>query len=329
MKSLPIQVYGLGQCSLDHLGKIDAYPPPDVKCEFSDMVIQGGGPVATALVALAKWGLSCTFAGVVGNDLFGSMIKNSLDSEGVDTSGLLIRKDFDSQFAFIAAEPGVSRRTIFWRRPTGPPPSPEEIDYDIIRIAKVVHTDGLFAEATLAACKAAKEAGVPVVVDAGSMREGMLELAGLSDYYLASETFANSLIGEDKPQEACEKLAELGPRVVGVTLGHKGYVALVDGRIIEWPAYQVEAIDTTGCGDVFHAGFTYGVVQGWDVEKSLDFGAWAAAMVSHRLGGRAGIPLLNELVEQGYTEREGDLSPTSKKKCRWALLLNPPALGKD
>jgi sulfofructose kinase len=297
-----MQVYGLGQCALDYIGKIDAYPPPDVKCEFSEMVIQGGGPVATALVTLARWGLSCAFAGVAGDDLFGSMIKDSLDSEGVDTSGLLIRKGFGSQFAFIAAEPGVSRRTIFWRRPTGPPPSPDEIDYDIIRQAKVVHTDGLFAEATLAACTAAKEVGVPVVMDAGSLREGMLELAGLSDYYLASETFANALVGEDRPLEACERLAELGPRVVGVTLGPRGYVALVDGRIIERPAYQVEAVDTTGCGDVFHAGFTYGVVQGWDVEKSLDFGAWAAAMVSRELGGRAGIPSPNALVKQGYTE---------------------------
>jgi ribokinase len=162
----------------------------------------------------------------------------------------------------------------------------------------VVHTDGLFAEATLAACKAAKEAGVPVVVDAGSMREGMLELAGLSDYYLASETFANSLVGQGKPREACEKLAELGPRVVGVTLGHRGYVALVDGRVIERPAYDVDAIDTTGCGDVFHAGFTYGVVQGWDVEKSLDFGAWAAAMVSRKVGGRAGIPSRAEVLNR-------------------------------
>ncbi|MBW2259488.1 MAG: sugar kinase [Deltaproteobacteria bacterium] len=296
-----MQVYGLGQCALDYIGRIEAYPPPDVKYEFSDMVIQGGGPVATALVALSRWGLSCAFAGVLGDDLFGSMIKGSLDAEGIDTSSLLVRKGFDSQFAFIAAEPGEGRRTIFWRRPTGPSPTPDEIDYNVIRQAKVVHTDGLFAEATLAACKAAKEVGVPVVVDAGSLREGMLELAGSSDYYLASETFANALV-ENKPQEACERLAELGPRVVGVTLGPKGYLALVDGRIIERPAYQVEAIDTTGCGDVFHAGFTYGVVQGWDVEKSLDFGAWAAAMVSRRLGGRAGIPSLNALVKQGYTE---------------------------
>ena len=294
------QVYGLGQGALDYVGKIDAYPPPDVKCEFSEMVIQGGGPVATALVALVRWGLSCAFAGVLGDDLFGSMIKASLDAEGVDTTGVLVRNGYESQFAFIVAEPGEGRRTIFWRRPTGPPPSADEIDYSIVHRAKVVHTDGLFPEGALAACKAAKEAGVQVVVDAGSLREGMLELARLSDYYLASQTFARALVGDDKPLEACYKLAELGPRVAGVTLGAKGYVALADGRVIERPAYQVKAIDTTGCGDLFHAGFSYGVVQGWDVEKSLDLGAWSAAMVSRKLGGRAGIPSLGELVKKGY-----------------------------
>ena len=294
------EVYGLGQCTLDYLGEIEAYPPPDVKCEFSDMIIQGGGPVATALVALARWGLSCAFAGVLGDDLFGGLIKASLDGEGINTNGVLVRKGYESQFAFIVAEPGVGRRTIFWRRPTGPPPSPEEIDYGIIRRAKVVHTDGLFPEAALAVCKAAKDAGVPVVVDAGSLREGMLELAGLSDYYLTSETFAKALVGNDQPLEACYKLAELGPRVVGVTLGAKGYVALTDGRVIERPAYQVEAKDTTGCGDLFHAGFSYGVVKGWEVEKSLDFGAWSAAMVSRKLGGRAGIPSLEEVLKKGY-----------------------------
>ncbi|MBW2019514.1 MAG: sugar kinase [Deltaproteobacteria bacterium] len=293
-------MYGLGQCALDYIGKIDAYPPPDVKCEFSDMVIQGGGPVATALVALARWGLSCVFAGVLGDDLFSSMIKASLDGEGIDTSGVLVRKGFDSQFAFIVAEPGSGRRTIFWRRPTGPPPSPDEINYSIISRAKVVLTDGLFLEAALAACTAARKAGGHVVVDAGSLREGMLDLARLSDYFIASETFATALVGDDKPMEACKRLAELGPRVVGVTLGPRGYVALAQGKVIKKSAYPVEAIDTTGCGDVFHAGFIYGLIQGWDIEKSLDFAAWAAAMVSRKLGGRAGIPSLKALLKHGY-----------------------------
>jgi sulfofructose kinase len=294
------QVFGLGQCSLDYIGKVVAYPPPDVKCEFSNMVTQGGGPVATALVALARWGVSCAFAGVRGDDSFGSMISASLDKEGVDTHGMLVREGFDSQFAFIVAEPGVGRRTIFWRRPTGPAPNPKELDERTIRKATVYHTDGLFPEASLAGAKVAKEAGVHVVVDAGSLREGMIELARMSDYFLASESFAKAYAGEDNALDACYKLAELGPRVAGVTLGPKGYVALADGKVVKRPAYAVEAVDTTGCGDVFHAGFIYGLIQRWDVEKSLDFAAWAAAMVSLRLGGRAGIPSLAEWEKTGH-----------------------------
>jgi sulfofructose kinase len=285
------EVFGLGQCSFDCIGRVKAYPLPDLKCECSEMVIEGGGPVATALAALSRWGVSCAFAGVVGDDLWGDMIKASLDDEGIDTTGLVVRRESESQFAFIVAEPEQGgRRTIFWRRPTGHPLKPEEIDYTKIRNARVLHTDGLFMEASLAAAKAARAANVSVVVDAGSLREGTLDLARLSDYFIASENFSQSYVGQDGPLNACARLAELGPKVVSVTLGEKGYVALVDGRIIERPAYSVKGVDTTGCGDVFHAGFIYGLVKGWEVDESFNFAAWAASRVALKLGGRAGIP---------------------------------------
>jgi sulfofructose kinase len=284
------QVFGLGQCCLDYLTTIDEYPPPDTKCEFSRLVVQGGGPVATAMVALARWGLSCTVAGIVGDDGFGRAITKSLESEGVDTRGLLVRKGDSSQFAFITAEPSVGRRTVFWRRPTGAPPRPDETDLDAVRRAAVFYTDGLLIEASLAAAGAARKAGVPVVVDAGSLREGMLDLARVSDFFLASEKFARQLSGDEGPLAACREIAALGPRVSGVTLGRRGYVALHEGLVIERPSFGADTVDTTGCGDVFHAGIAYGVVKDWDISRSLDFGAWAAAMVSTKLGGREGIP---------------------------------------
>ncbi|MDY7037178.1 MAG: PfkB family carbohydrate kinase [Thermodesulfobacteriota bacterium] len=295
MEKKPFHVFGLGQACMDYIGTVAAYPPPDGKCEFSNLVIQGGGPVATALVALARWGVPCAFAGLLGDDMFGPFIRKSLDDEGIDTSEVIVRKGFESQFAFIATEPGVGTRTVFWRRPTGPPLSPGEINYSLIRNARVLHTDGIFVEASLAACKAARSAGVPVVVDAGSLREGLLDLAKVSDYFLASATFADAFIGPDKPLDACVKLAELGPRLVGITLGSKGVIVLDRGRVVERPAYPVEAVDTTGCGDIFHAGFIYGLLKAWDVEKILDFAVWTAAMASLKPGGRTGIPLLTHL----------------------------------
>lgn len=295
-----LHVFGLGQCSLDYIGIIDDYPQPDGKCEFYDMIIQGGGPVATALVALARWGLLCAFAGVVGDDPFGEVIKKSLDEEGVNTSGIVVRKGFFSQFAFIVAERGSGRRTVFWRRPTGLPLMEGEINYDMLERSMVFHTDGLFMEASLSAARRAKKKGVKIVVDAGSLREGMLDLARLSDFFIASEAFSRAFSEAGDPVFTCYRIAELGPYLAGVTLGSRGYVAVYDNRLIIRPAYPVSAVDTTGCGDVFHAGFIYGLIKGWDVERSLDFGAWSASMVSLELGGRKGIPSLEEIKKKGY-----------------------------
>ncbi len=297
LRDSTFQVFGLGQCSIDYLGIVERYPPADAKCEFTEMIIQGGGPVATAMVALSRWGVKCTFTGVVGSDSFGDEIIESLIEEGVDTSGLHVREDCSSQFAFIAVEPWSGRRTIFWQRPSGAVPHPDEIDYNQIRNTDVLYTDGLFIDATMEACREARKSGTKVVVDAGTLREGMLELAGLCDFFIASRTFAKAFTGEGNEIEACRKIADLGPEVVGITLGEEGYVAIVGGEITKRPAYEVEAVDTTGCGDTFHAGFTFGLINGWDKLKCLDFGAWAASRVSLKLGGRTGIPDVKEYNE--------------------------------
>lgn len=159
--------------------------------------------------------------------------------------------------------------------------------------SSALHTDGLFTEASLFACRKAKEAGIPVIVDAGTLRYGMLEIAKFSNCFITSENFSNALT--PTPEETCRTLAGLGVRFAGVTLGAKGYVALINGRFIQKDAYRVKTIDTTGCGDVFHAGITYGVVHGWNAEKSMDLGAWAAAEVTKQMGGRKGIPNDREL----------------------------------
>ncbi|PKN03940.1 MAG: hypothetical protein CVU74_09465 [Deltaproteobacteria bacterium HGW-Deltaproteobacteria-9] len=189
---------------------------------------------------------------------------------------------------------------MFWQRPTGHPLQPEELDLSLLLKSSALHTDGLFPEASLFACRKAKEAGIPVIVDAGTLRDGMLEIAKLSDCCVTSETFSNTLSAT--PEETCRILAGLGVRFTGVTLGAKGYIALIDGRFIRKAAYSANAVDTTGCGDVFHAGLTYGIVRGWKAEKSLDLGAWAAARVSEQMGGCSGIPSAQDLQKRGLPD---------------------------
>ncbi|ROR03340.1 carbohydrate kinase family protein [Desulfosoma caldarium] len=283
-------VFGLGQCSLDYLGIIDRFPQADSKCEFRGLTMQGGGPVATALVALNRWGKRCLLCGVVGDDPFGEAILQSLHNEGVHTDGVQVRTEGASQFAFIAAEPATARRTIFWRRPTGAPLRPDEVPWQEVRRSRVILTDGFFMDAALALARKARAWNIPVVVDAGSLRDGMLDLARWSDHFIASEVFARSLMGTEDSEGACRKLASLGPEVVGVTLGARGSVFYYRGRLAFQEAYAVDVVDTTGCGDVFHGAYVYGLLEGWPVHERFRRASWAAAQVARRLGGRAGIP---------------------------------------
>ncbi len=154
-----IDVFGLGQCALDYIGIIEQFPKSDAKCEFHDLVIQGGGPVATALVALQRWGFRCAFCGVLGEDAFGDHILEDLKREQVDVSTVKIRPESSSQFAFSVAEPANGQRTIFWRRPTGSELQPDEIDLSLLRRSGVLLTDGIFPDATIETCKIARKAG--------------------------------------------------------------------------------------------------------------------------------------------------------------------------
>lgn len=289
-----VDVVGLGQCCLDYIGTIAKYPQVNQKCEATGLIIQGGGPVATALVALARWNLNCAIMGITGDDSFGQEIRASLQKEQIDIKGIQIRPQSTSQVAFIVVEQATGRRNIFWQRPQGPSLRPGEIDFALITRARVLHTDGLFREAALEAARVARRSGVPIVVDAGTLRPGMQMLAQHSDYFIASESFGRQLIGRDDPRQACREIHKMGPRLACITLGARGFVAAYGGRIIEKPAYPVAAVDTTGCGDIFHAGFIYGVLSGWPLEHSLDFAAWSAAQAALSLGGRTGIPKVED-----------------------------------
>jgi len=275
------EVLGLGLCTVDRLGIVDALPGGGVKTEISGLEVHCGGPVATALVALARWGRRCAFAGVVGDDPDGARVRTDLEADGVDASMLRVRRGATTAFAFVAIERDSGRRMLFFQRPG--PGSPEVRGQD----AEVLLTDGRFVEESLLL---AARAGT-VVVDAGSMREGTRALmeAG-ADVFVASEAFARELVGGDDPEGACRVMREHGVKIAGVTLGERGYVASFDDTLLQRPAHEVAVLDTTGCGDVFHAGLVEGLLSGWEPERCFDFAAWAAAACATRIGGRTGIP---------------------------------------
>ncbi|MBS1126230.1 MAG: carbohydrate kinase, PfkB family [Nitrospirae bacterium] len=290
-------VTGLGQCSLDYLSLVDVYPQVDTKKEVLEWHEQGGGPVATALVALSRLGVSCRFYGMTGDDEAGGKIRQSLADEGLDVQGLVKRTESASQLAFIAVEKSTAKRTIFWRRPSGKVLQPDELGEDFLLGSNFLLIDGLMMDASFAAVKKAKEMHVPVMLDAGSARPGILELARLCDYVVASEVFAEGLGWELMPESLLKEYVSLGVTALTVTHGEGGSITVSDDRIIRMPAFTVEAVDTTGAGDVFHAGYIYGLLQEWDLERVVRFASALAAMKCLQMGGRKGIPCLADVMQ--------------------------------
>ncbi len=290
-------VVGLGQCCVDYLGRVEEYPSVNMKREVADLTIQGGGPVATALVTLSRLGISTTFIGKISDDYFGNLIQESLREEGVNIDYIVVEEGKRSQFAFIPIEKKSGERTIFWSKATVSPFKPGEINKDLIRSARVLHLDELMVEGSLEAAKCARNARVPVVVDAGSFREGSLEVAALADYYIASEDFVSQFFRRGGTEEAARELLKLGPRVVIVTLGDKGCLTVTESECFRKPAFKVKVIDTTGCGDVFHGAFIYGILHNWELKRVVQFASATAALKCRGIGGRTAIPNLQEVNE--------------------------------
>jgi sulfofructose kinase len=289
-------VLGIGHCALDLVGLVPHHAPKGAKTEVRDLILEGGGPVATAMVTLSRLGCRVMCIGTVGDDVPGRQILDGLLRELVDTSSMVVQDGAASKVSLVWVEEGSGERTIFWSRGSVRPLRASDVDLSVVEAANVLHVDGLEMPLALEAAKKAKVAGVDIVLDAGSERDGMEELARLSDVLASSERFAAEATGATDPAEMVKRLhAEFGSRWTIVTLGERGSVGTDGGEPIWEPAPRVEVIDTTGAGDVFHGALIFALLRRWPLDVSLRFANTVAAMKCRMLGGRAGIPTLAEL----------------------------------
>ena len=176
------------------------------------------------------------------------------------------------------------------------PMDAELIDPEFISSFKLLHLDGHNTEAALRAAEIAKDNGVLTSLDAGSILPGIDRLIELSDICIASEFFALNYTGEKSVEKALEKLNMKGKQVAAVTMGDKGVIAIAPEGLIHKDAFKVPVSDTTGAGDVFHGAFAYAFIQGWEVDKCLDFAGATAAIKCTGFGGRTSIPAKNDVI---------------------------------
>jgi ribokinase len=172
---------------------------------------------------------------------------------------------------------------------------PEELSREAVCSGRALHLDGYEGDAAIQAARWAREAGIPVSLDAERFTERREELFRLSDILIVAQRFGLEITGRSRVPEILDDMHRLGPRVAGLTRGEHGSVLSVDGRRIEAPGFPVDVVDTTGAGDVFHGAFVYGVLQGWEAGHILLFANAVSALKCTRLGGRTGIPSVSEV----------------------------------
>ncbi len=293
-----VDVVGIGYATLDYLLKVPRLASVPGGCRLLNWDVQGGGVAATAMVTVARLGARAGMITAVGDDSTGEEIIRGLEKERVDVSRIRVVKGARSMVVFVLVDGET------WERVFLPYMEIEDLelsgeDLKYLAEARIVHADTAFPKATLSAFREARRHGVVTSLDIGLWRRertGILRrIISLTDVLICSETAALEATGETDPLKAARVMTSWGPSVVGVTLGERGSLCVTrEGEEVYHEGFKVPVEDTTGAGDVYHGAFLYGLLKKWPLSRIVVFANAVAAIKCTRLGGRAGIPNLEE-----------------------------------
>jgi sugar/nucleoside kinase (ribokinase family) len=294
--SLPFDLLGVGLNATDTLLLVKEFPEYAGKVAFERELLSPGGQVATAVVTCARLGLRASYIGTIGDDLRGDIQRESLQTTGVDISGLIVRNGCPNQTAYIVIDERTGERTVFWQRSKCLRLEPSDIRADAIRAARMLHLDGYDVEAATFAATIARESGVPVSIDVDTVYPGFDSVLRNVDYMIAGSSWPAKWTGKSDPFEALSAIhAEYEHRVTAMTLGSRGSLALYEGDWYYSAAFEVPCVDTTGAGDVFHGAFCCAMLEGMSMNAALDFSNAAAALNCTAVGARGHVPVLSEV----------------------------------
>jgi len=279
-------VLGLGCAAVDDLLYVPSYPPAERKLRVTRHERACGGLTGAALVAAARLGARCAYAGCLGDDESSRVIAQNFEREGVDVAHAPHPDDAAVIRSTIIVAQDTGSRTIFFQaegRIGAHPTLPEE---DVIRRSRVLLIDHYGMQGNLRAARIARAAGVAVVADFEN--EAVLffdEVLALVDHLILSEEFARRITRQPDAARAARALWKPQRAMVAVTCGDQGCWSVSESSGAEprhHPAFAVTAANTTGCGDVFHGAYAAALARGDSLEDRLTFASAAAALKASR-----------------------------------------------
>ncbi len=290
-----IDIVGIGICTVDHLLKIPRMPNSGGNAYAEEYLHQAGGLVASALVAAQRLGARTKVIARLGEDEDGEYIRDDLNREGVNTSGLRVEAGSKTHISIVLVESEINERSFVARWATGSPIAPPEFTEQDITSAKILFIDNV-TEGTNQAVEWARSAGMTVVMDPSPSAEGLREFLPMVDVPIVPEVFAQKWMPNHPPEDTAKSLVDLGAKIAVVTLGEQGAVVCTpEDGISKYSAYPVDVVDTTGAGDAYHGAFMVGLIEEWDVPKIARFASAVGSLNCRHLGGRTGLPTRDEV----------------------------------
>jgi len=290
-----VDLVGVGLNATDTVIPLSTYPARGSKVEYSTSTVLPGGQVATTVVACQHWGLRTRYVGKLGDDLAATLHREAFSHAGVETRIITVPGGASAQSLILVDAQG--ERTVLIRRDERLALHPTDLDRDSIINTRALHVDGYDTEAAILAATWAREAGVPVIADLDELYPNVETLIANVDYLIVSRDFPSRLMAEPDLEQALRKMQRrYACRLAAATLGQEGVLAFDGKRLLHTPAYCVPVVDTTGAGDIFHAGFIYGLLQDWPLDRQLEFACAAAALNCTAVGARGGIHPLDDIA---------------------------------
>ena len=294
MTASSFDVVGIGENSVDFVYRLPGPPSPNAKLPVSAQRVLCGGQVVTTLSTCAAFGLRAAYIGAFGNDEHGSRIRDALAQRHVDTTHAVVR-NAPNRYAVILVDERTGDRTVVWERDPRLTLDAGDIPRAVVAGARLLHVDDVDVEAGMAAARMAAAVGIPVTSDIDRATDATAALVASVSVPIMAEHVPSALTGEEDIESALRALRQKHHRMLVVTLGTRGAMLLEGDRLHHVPAFEVDAVDTTGAGDVFRGAFIYAMLRGDDPVEILRFATAAAAVSCTREGAMDGVPTIEEV----------------------------------
>jgi sugar/nucleoside kinase (ribokinase family) len=290
-------VIGVGESSVDEVFRLPGFPQPhgvQSKMRIASRTLSPGGQVATALCTCASLGLRAAYAGAIGSDDHGRLLRDALAQRGVDLTHLAVR-DAATRYAVILIDARTGERVVLWDRDPRLVLDAAELPAAAIADARLLHVDNVDEDIAIAAATIARSAGHPVTTDIDTVSARTRELVSLVNVAIFGEHALAEFTGDSDPERALYGLRRTCDAMLSVTLGAHGALLLAGDRLYRATGHGVQAVDTTGAGDVFRGAFIYALLRGDTPDRILAFANAAAAVSCTREGAMGGVPAVEEI----------------------------------